>query len=110
MNQEDLEWKVFETFSKVTRFVRNQLEGKFAPSPSRIDDTEWDLMKDEYIKRWSQTVFQDTDDFLYEQQQKDRITKGGVYLLMDEDLVREMETQLGNFELVQVSWFSQLLN
>jgi hypothetical protein len=122
----DFSFKLLEGFSKVTRWARDQIEEAANQLPQGVlnrqasegdimdpmgksytfssgDSTEWeDLLKDPYFKRWADSVFQDADDRMYEKQQKERVMKGGVYLLMDEDLIREMETQLGSFELVSV--------
>jgi hypothetical protein len=72
--------------------------------------TDMDELTRNYFQRWALTVQHDTDRLIATHRQRERFrnwektgAKAGVALLLDEELVLDMESQLGEFELIHVS-------
>jgi hypothetical protein len=92
--------------------VPNQLQIPEKSSTSRTHRDDIEALSQDYFDRWAKQVQSDADKWVAEARWKNRVRgkqqrpeaelTPGLSLLLDDDLIVQMETACGEFELVSV--------
>ena len=68
------------------------------PATHLINEDDWEHLS---LERWATTVYAQVDSLVQYQKHADRIRKGGIHLLLDDESIRDMERRLGAMEMMQ---------